>query len=127
MIIYDSESENFILDETQEETSAETSSEIIEESPEDTTAETTVETTEETPVETPEETSLEPSVETSVETEVDSIEVTPSYEYYQSVSATSISYDGISEVGFYESITICIFLLSAILGVCLFNVFKAKL
>ena len=123
MMFFDSESENLIVEETQEESTEETQEESTEETQEEPTEETQEEPTEETQEDLTEET----QEESTEEIQEESTEENTTYEYYQTVSATDVSYNGVSEVGFYESTTICFFLLSAILGVCLFNVFKSKL
>ena len=96
------------------------SEEPTEEPIEEPTKEPTEESTEE-PIEEPTEEFIEESGEESSEP-VDNSEYV-----YNSVSVTSVSYDGINQAQFYETFSVDVFLLGAILGVLLFLVFKSKL
>ena len=71
---------------------------------------------EETSEETAEGSSEEPAEESS---DVTSQVIT--------VSVDSLSYNGITPPMYYESFSILVFLLAAILGVALFNIFRSKL
>lgn len=76
--------------------------------------------------EEPAESSSEESAEFSSEESADSSS-DESVVYYQTVSNTNISYNGITPPMFVDSMSICIFLLAVILGVALFGIFRSKL
>lgn len=75
--------------------------------------------------EEPAESSQEPAESSSEEPAESSSE--ESAVYYQTVSNTNISYNGITPPMFVDSMSICIFLLAVILGVALFGIFRSKL